>query len=52
MNHSDHGEELQELGHEPWPGYRQAFLVVFPLFTLYLALIFVLSGMGTVGGHH
>jgi len=47
-----HEEKLKELKHEAWPGYRKVFVVVFPLFTFYLALMFMMMGMMTVGGGH
>ena len=42
----DH-EELKELKHDPVPGYRPAFYVIFGVSLIYLVIIF-LSG-GTVG---
>lgn len=36
-------EEIKELNHAPKPGYRPAFLVIFILGGLYLALIFAKS---------
>ena len=33
--------EPKELKHDPVPGYRTAFYIVFALSTLYLALIFI-----------
>ncbi len=35
------GKELKELKHEPVPGYRPAFYVVFGLSLLYLVIIFL-----------
>jgi len=29
------------LGHDPWPGYRPVFYVVFAIGVLYLAFIFL-----------
>ena len=34
-------EELKELKHEPVPGYRPAFYVVFAISLLYLIIIFL-----------
>ena len=34
-------DEPHELKHEPVPGYRAAFYIVFAVSTLYLALIFI-----------
>ena len=36
-------KELQELTHEEWPGFMVAFLILFPLGCLYLALILLMS---------
>ncbi len=36
-------KEIKELGHDPKPGYRPAFLVIFAVSTIYLALIFAKS---------
>jgi hypothetical protein len=36
-------KEIKELGHAPKPGYRPAFLVIFAVSALYLALIFAKS---------
>jgi hypothetical protein len=38
-----HNEEIKELGHAPKPGYRPAFLLIFAVSSLYLALIFAKS---------
>lgn len=36
----EHGDrELKELAHEPWPGFRTAFAVVFAAACLYLAAL-------------
>jgi hypothetical protein len=32
-------EELQELGHEPVPGYKKAFYIVTTIATIYIAVI-------------
>lgn len=32
-------EELQELGHEPVPGYKKAFYIVMTIATIYIAVI-------------
>lgn len=34
-------EELQELSHDPIPGYKPVFLVVFAASLLYLAFVFL-----------
>ena len=34
-------DEPRELRHEPVPGYRTAFSIIFAISTLYLALIFI-----------
>ncbi|MDP6685447.1 MAG: hypothetical protein QGI05_00685 [Candidatus Omnitrophota bacterium] len=36
-------EEVMELKHDPEPGYRTIFYIVFPIAVLYLGIIF-LSG--------
>ncbi len=52
MQH-DPDEEIKVLPHEPWPGYRKAFLITFALLSIYLIII-ILSAPdgGSVGGHH
>lgn len=42
--------EIIELGHEPWPGYRKAFYIVFSAGIFYLLLAF--TGIITSGGAH
>jgi hypothetical protein len=32
-------EELQELGHEPVPGYKKVFYIAMTIATIYLAII-------------
>jgi regulatory protein YycI of two-component signal transduction system YycFG len=44
-------EEIQELSHAAWPGFKKAFIVVFALLTVYLIVIF-LSGSDTGNVHH
>jgi len=34
-------EELQELRHEPWPGYSEKFSMVFVLTAIWLAILIV-----------
>lgn len=34
-------EEKQELSHDPVPGYRSVFLVVFTISVIYLAVVFL-----------
>jgi len=36
-------DEKMELSHEPQPGYRTAFFIVFAVSVAYLALIFIRS---------
>jgi hypothetical protein len=36
-------DEKMELSHEPQPGYRPAFFIVFAVSVAYLALIFIRS---------
>ncbi|MCL7488267.1 MAG: hypothetical protein M8357_08870 [Desulfobulbaceae bacterium] len=31
--------EIMVLGHSPWPGYKKAFLLIFGIACLYLAVI-------------
>lgn len=38
MHHDEH-EEIMVLGHEAWPGFRKAFMIVFGLACLYLAIV-------------
>jgi hypothetical protein len=33
-------EEIMELGHDPVPGYRTAFYIIFAISFVYLAIIF------------
>ena len=34
-------QELKELKHDPVPGYRPAFFIIFGLSLIYLAMIFI-----------
>ena len=34
-------EEIMELGHDPVPGYRPAFYIIFAIAFIYLVVIFV-----------
>ncbi len=34
-------QELKELKHDPVPGYRPAFFIVFGISLIYLAMIFI-----------
>ena len=34
-------DEKMELSHEPQPGYRTAFYIIFAISAVYLALIFI-----------
>lgn len=36
-------EEIMVLSHEPWPGFRLAFAVVFALACVYLAVVLFFS---------
>ncbi|MDW7756069.1 MAG: hypothetical protein SCH72_00080 [Desulfuromonadales bacterium] len=40
-NDKNESEEIMILGHDPWPGYRPVFYVVFAIGVLYLAFIFL-----------
>ena len=40
---SGNDEEKMVLGHDPVPGYRPAFFIIFILSTLYLLLLFLKS---------
>ena len=33
--------ELKELNHDPAPGYRPAFFIIFGISLIYLAMIFI-----------
>lgn len=41
MNMKENDKEIMELAHEPVPGYRTAFYVIFALSLIYLAIIFI-----------
>lgn len=34
-------EEIMELGHDPVPGYRPIFYIIFAISVIYLGLIFL-----------
>ncbi len=34
-------EEIMELSHDPVPGYRPAFYIIFAISLIYLAIIFI-----------
>jgi hypothetical protein len=36
-----HDQELKELKHDPVPGYRPAFFIIFCISLIYLAMIFI-----------
>jgi hypothetical protein len=36
-----HDQELKELKHDPVPGYRPIFFIVFGISLIYLAMIFI-----------
>jgi len=42
-------KEIMELGHDPKPGYKPAFLIFFSIGVLYLALVFLCSSPGVAG---
>jgi hypothetical protein len=48
---SDEKHECMELKHEPWPGFRPAFYILFGLFSIYLLVILLTSPAGSVGHH-
>lgn len=50
-NHSPSVEPLQELKHDPVPGYLKAFLIAFAVMGLYLAIILI-SSPGPADSHH
>jgi len=41
-----HDHELKELKHEPVPGYRPAFYIVFGISLVYLVIIFLMASPG------
>jgi len=43
--------EITVLGHNPWPGFKKAFLVIFGSAALYLAVILYNSLQHISGGH-
>ena len=36
-------EVIMELGHDPVPGYRTAFYIIFAISFIYLAVIFIMG---------
>ena len=44
-------EELKILSHDPWPGYKKAFKIVFALLTIYMAVILLSAPDGGYIGH-
>jgi len=40
---NEHGE-LMELSHEPVPGFKAAFVIIFALGCIYLAGVFIFGG--------
>ncbi len=40
---NEHKEEIKVLGHEPEPGYKQIFYIVFAVAVLYLIVTLVAS---------
>ena len=52
MASHDHSDKpLSELKHDPIPGYRRAFLVVFAVLAVYLAAILI-SSPGSAKSHY
>ena len=45
-------EELKVLSHDPWPGYKKAFMIAFAILTIYLGIILLSSPDGGHMGHH
>jgi hypothetical protein len=45
-------EEIQELSHAAWPGFKKAFIVVFTLLTVYLIFIMLSSPDGGAANLH
>ena len=41
MKMTEHDKEIMELAHEPVPGYRAAFYIIFAISLIYLAVIFI-----------
>ncbi len=48
---NDEKHECRELKHDPWPGFRPAFFVLFAIFTIYLLVILLTSPWESVGHH-
>ncbi len=44
--------EILILGHDPWPGYKKAFWLVFGAACMYLAVILYSSFQHLPIGHH
>jgi len=49
MDENGH-REIMELGHEPWAGFRRAFLIVFIVASAYLAALLFATIPGASGG--
>ena len=45
-------EELKVLSHEPWPGFKKIFMVVFTLLTIYLLIILLSAPDGGAANLH
>jgi hypothetical protein len=43
MEEKEEKEEKMELSHEPVPGYRPTFYIIFAVSLIYLAIIFIRS---------
>ena len=41
MKMNEENKEIMELGHDPVPGYRPAFYIIFAISLIYLAIIFI-----------
>jgi hypothetical protein len=45
-------EELKELSHEAWPGYKKTFLIVFGILIIYLLIILLSDPHGVITNAH
>ena len=45
-------EEIQELAHDAWPGFKKAFIVVMALLTIYLIVIMLSAPDGGAANLH
>ncbi len=52
MTPHDSDKPLQELKHDPWPGFPRIFAIVFAVAAVWLTAVFVWgSYVGQVAGH-